>query len=247
MSWVEEAKRRSAEAAAEHVESGSIIGLGSGSTALHFVHIVGSRLRSGELEDILGVPTSQRTAAEAKEAGITLTSLDEHPELDLSVDGADQINGELDAIKGGGGALLREKVVASASETYIIIVDERKLTSRLGEEFPLPIEILPFSLGAVKRKLESMRVRASLRTTKGTTGPFVTDNGNYILDADFGYIAEPRVLDGQLKEMPGVLETGLFIDYANVAYVGTPKGVRAMRRPGDKSRQLENAMPKRNR
>jgi len=236
MSWVEDAKRRSAEAAAKHVENGSIIGLGSGSTAMHFVHIVGSHLRSGKLEDILGVPTSQRTAAEAKEAGIALTSLDEHPRLDLSVDGADQINEELEAIKGGGGALLREKVVASASEMYIIIVDERKLTSRLGEGFPLPIEVLPFSLGAVKRRLEGMKVRASLRTIKGTAEPFVTDNGNYILDADFGYFAEPRALDGLLKEIPGVLETGLFLDYANMAYVGTPKGVREIRSPGEKSR-----------
>jgi len=233
MAWVEEAKRRAAGAAAAHIENGSIIGLGTGSTALHFIRAVGSLLGSGEISDILAVPTSRRTEAEAKEVGIPLTSLDEHPEIDLAVDGADQLNEALDAIKGGGGALLREKVVASASETYIIIVDEGKLTLRLGEGFPLPIEALPFSLGSVKLKVEKMGARTSLRAMKGGAEPYVTDNGNYVLDADFGYIAEPHVLEAELKGIPGVLETGLFLGYAGLAYVGTPEGVRAMRRSGE--------------
>lgn len=232
MAWVEDAKRRAAGAAAAHIESGNVIGLGTGSTALHFIRAVGSLLISGSISDILAVPTSRRTEAEARGAGIPLTSLDEHPEIDLAVDGADQLNEALDAIKGGGGALLREKVVASASETYILIVDEGKLTPRLGEGFPLPIEALPFSLGSVKLKVEKMGARTSLRTMKGGAEPYVTDNGNYVLDADFGYIAEPRVLEAELKGIPGVLETGLFLGYADLAYVGTPEGVRAMRRPG---------------
>ena len=146
------------------------------------------------------------------------------------MDGADQLNEALDAIKGGGGALLREKVVASASETYILIVDEGKLTPRLGEGFPLPIEVLPFSLGSVKLKVEKMGARTSLRAIKGVAEPYVTDNGNYVLDADFGYIAEPRALEAELKGIPGVLETGLFLGYADLAYVGTPEGVRTMRK-----------------
>lgn len=230
MAWVEDAKRRAAGAAASHIESGSVIGLGTGSTALHFIRAVGSLLGSGEISDILAVPTSRRTEAEAKKAGIPLTSLDEHPEIDLAVDGADQLNEALDAIKGGGGALLREKVVASASETYILIVDEGKLTPRLGEGFPLPIEALPFSLGSVKLKVEKMGARTSLRAMKGGAEPYVTDNGNYVLDADFGYISEPRALEAELKGIPGVLETGLFLGYADLAYVGTPEGVRAMRK-----------------
>ena len=233
MAWVEDAKRRAAGAAAAHIESGSVIGLGTGSTALHFIKAVGSLIRSGEIADILAIPTSRRTDAEARRAGIPLTSLDEHPEIDLAVDGADQLNEALDAIKGGGGALLREKVVASASETYILIVDEGKLTPRLGEGFPLPIEALPFSLGSVKLKVEKLGARASLRAMKGGAEPYVTDNGNYVLDADFGYIAEPRVLEAELKGIPGVLETGLFLGYVDLAYVGTPESVRAMRRPGE--------------
>jgi ribose 5-phosphate isomerase A len=235
MVWVEDAKRRVAGAAASHVESGSVIGLGTGSTALHFIRAVGSLIRSGEISDILAVPTSRRTEVEAKAAGIPLTSLDEHPEIDLAVDGADQLNEALDAIKGGGGALLREKVVASTSETYILIVDEGKLTPRLGEGFPLPIEVLPFSLGSVKLKVEKIGARASLRYMREGTEPYVTDNDNYVLDADFGYIVEPRALESELKGIPGVLETGLFLGYADLAYVGTQEGVRTMRRPGEGS------------
>ncbi len=235
MAWVEDAKRRAAGAAATHVESGSVIGLGTGSTALHFIRAVSSLLRSGEISDILAVPTSRRTEAEARGAGIPLTSLNDHPEIDLTADGADQLNEALDAIKGGGGALLREKVVASASETYIIIVDDRKMTPRLGEGFPLPIEVLPFSLGSVKLKVEKMGARVSLRYMRGRTKPYVTDNGNYVLDIDFGYISEPLTLEAELKGIPGILETGLFLGYIDLAFVGTREGVRLMRRADERA------------
>ena len=145
MSWIAGAKRRAAEAAAQHVESGTVIGLGTGSTAKYMIEIIGSFLNSGRLTDILGVPTSIQTSADAKEVGIPLTTLDDHPELSLCIDGADLIDGNLNAIKGGGGALLREKIVASASKTYILIADERKIVEQLGTGFPLPLEILPFS------------------------------------------------------------------------------------------------------
>ncbi len=220
MTWVGEAKRRAAEAASALVESGTVIGLGSGSTAAHFIRQVGIRLSSGDLNDVLGVPTSHQAAADALEAAIPLTTLDEHPELDLTVDGADQIDGNLDAIKGGGGALLREKVVASVSKKYVIIADGNKLVETLGEGQPLPVEVLPYSIGAVIRKIEELKGISVLRMGSGKLGPVVTDNGNFIIDIDFGAIREPSALDASLKGIPGILETGLFLGYAGVAYVG---------------------------
>ncbi|MFQ6054214.1 MAG: ribose-5-phosphate isomerase RpiA, partial [Candidatus Bathyarchaeia archaeon] len=219
MSWIEAAKRRAAEKAVEHVESGYVVGLGSGSTAAHAIRAIGDRLRSGRLEDILGVPTSLQAAAEAISAGVPLTTLNEHPELDLSIDGADQIDGRLDAIKGGGGSLLREKVVASASRLYVIVADETKLTERLGEGCSLPIEVLPFALGPVLGRIGELGGEARVRSGSGKLGPVVTENGNLIVDADFGAISEPRRLEAELKAVPGVIETGLFLGYADVAYL----------------------------
>lgn len=235
MSWVEEAKTRAAEAAASNVRSGFLVGLGSGSTAAHLTRIIGSRLKAGELSDILGVPTSHQAAAEAVKARIPLTSLDEHPELDIAIDGVDQINGRLEAIKGGGGALLREKVVASASRIYILIADERKLTSRLGEGFPLPVEVLPFALETVRRRLGKLGANAAVRSWSGKLGPVITDNGNFIIDADFGPLADPWRLECEIKAIPGVLETGLFLGLANIAYIGTPDGVKELRRLDEKN------------
>ena len=229
MSWREAAKRRAAEKAVEHIESGSVIGIGSGSTAAQAIGIIGTRLRSGELEAVLGVPTSLQSAAEAVKAGIPLTTLDEHPDLDLTIDGADQINGGLNAIKGGGGALLREKVVAAASRRYILVADETKLTERLGEGCRLPIEVLPFSLRPVLRRIREFGTKAMVRAGGGKLGPMVTDNGNLIIDADFGPIPEPRRLEAKLKAIPGVIETGLFLGYADLAYIGTETGVRRLR------------------
>jgi ribose 5-phosphate isomerase A len=220
MTWVGEAKRRVAEAASSLVESGTVIGLGSGSTAAHFIRQVGTRLTSGDITDVLGVPTSHQAAADALEAAIPLTTLDEYPVLDLTVDGADQIDGNLDAIKGGGGALLREKVVASASKKYVIIADSNKLTKTLGEKQALPVEVLPFSLGAVILKIEELNGRPVLRKGSSKLGPVVTDNSNFIIDINFGAIREPSTLDTSLKSIPGIIETGLFLDYADIAYVG---------------------------
>jgi ribose 5-phosphate isomerase A len=226
MSWVDGAKRRAAEAAAQHIKSGTVIGLGTGSTAKHLIQIVGSYLSAGRLTDIQGVPTSIQTSADAKEAGIPLTTLDDHPELTLSIDGADLIDGNLNALKGGGGALLREKIVASASKTYILIADERKIVEKLGTGFPLPIEILPFSAAPAADRVRKLGATVILR--RGKLGPVTTDNGNFILDADFGPIDDPAGLELELKSIPGVLETGLFLGYADLAYVGTPDGVRKL-------------------
>jgi ribose 5-phosphate isomerase A len=212
MSWVEEAKRRAAEAAAQHVKSDMVIGLGTGSTAKQLIRIIGSHLSIGK-------------------AGVSLTTLDDYPELDLAIDGADQIDDRLDAVKGGGGALLREKVVASASKTYILIADERKLTGKLGDGFPLPIEVLPFSASSARRRVEMLGASVELRRGGEKLEPAVTDNGNYVLDADFGGIEDPVKLEMGLKMIPGVLETGLFLGYADIAYIGNRKGVRKLERP----------------
>jgi len=207
-----------------------VVGLGSGSTALYFIRILGSRLETGDLHEIKGIPTSHQSSEAAIEAGIPLTSIDEHPILDLSVDGADQIDMQLRAIKGGGGALLREKVVAAASNTYVIIADERKVTEHLGEGYSLPIEVFPFSRRAVLKEIEGLGAKVTIREAKGKLGPVVTDNGNIIFDADFGWIQDPHNLEKTLKLIPGVLETGLFLDYADLAYIGTKEGVNKLER-----------------
>ena len=182
------------------------------------------------LQNVLGVPTSHQASSAAIGAGIPLTSLDEHPSLDITVDGADQIDDDLEAIKGGGGALLREKVVASASKRYVLIADGRKLTKRLGEGCPLPVEVLPFSVMVALKGIEGLGAKAAVRQAKGKLGPVVTDNGNFVVDADFGAMEDPRRLDAELKAIPGVLETGLFLSYAHLAYIGTEDSIIEMRR-----------------
>ncbi len=230
MSWVDGAKRRAAEAAAQHIKSGTVIGLGTGSTAKHLIQIVGAYLSAGKLTDVQGVPTSNQTSADARVAGIPLTTLDDHPELTLSIDGADLIDGNLNALKGGGGALLREKIVASASKTYILIADERKMVEKLGTGFPLPIEVLPFSVAPAADGVRKLGASVELRMGE-EMGPAVTDNGNYIIDADFGAIEDPLKLERGLKMIPGILETGLFLGYADLAYIGTRNGVKKLERP----------------
>ncbi len=225
MSWRAEAKRRAAAKAVEHVESGMVLGLGSGSTAAEGIRVLGVKLRTGELTDVKGVPTSYQAIQEAVKARIPLTTLDEYPELDLGFDGADQLDRSLNAIKGGGGALLREKIVASCCRQYILVVDESKLTDRLGEDQPVTLEVHPIAVTSVLRKLEAMGAKAAIRQAVGKLGPVVTDNGNNLVDADFGYIEDPRALNRRLHSVQGLLETGLFIGYADLAYVGTEDSV----------------------
>ena len=228
LTWVEDAKRRAAEEAVKHVEDGQVIGLGSGSTAAYAIRLLGERLRGGELRDILGIPTSLQAASEAVEAGIPLTTLEEHPIVDVSIDGADQLDARLNLIKGGGAALLREKIVASCSKLYIIVADERKLARRLGENCPIPLEVHPMAVKPIMMRLEELGARASLRIARGKVGPVVTDNGNLIIDADFGPVENPEELDRRLRVIPGVLETGLFLGYADLAYIGTRSGLRRL-------------------
>ncbi|MGA2817963.1 MAG: ribose-5-phosphate isomerase RpiA [Xanthobacteraceae bacterium] len=226
-------KRAAAARALEFVRPGMRLGLGTGSTAKHFVDLLGERVRAGL--DIVAVPTSEATRAQAAEVGIALTTLDDTPELDLTVDGADEIAPDLTLIKGGGGALLREKVVAAASARMIVIADESKWVPMLGR-FPLPIEIAPFGATAIHRAVETASSAAGCPgpavLRKGQNGhAFVTDGGHWLLDAQLQRIPDPAGLAARLCTVPGVMEHGLFIGIAQAAIVAGPDGVRLIERP----------------
>jgi ribose 5-phosphate isomerase A len=223
----EELKRAAAARAVALVVDGMRLGLGTGSTAKHFVALLGERVRDGLT--VVGVPTSEATRAQAAAEGIPLTTLDETPELDLTVDGADELDDELRLIKGGGGALLREKIVAAASRRMIVIADGSKRVPHLGA-FPLPIEVVPFGLGAtrvaVRRAIETAGASGALKLRIGPDGKaFVTDGGHYILDADLGRIPAPEALAVALAAVPGVVEHGLFIGLATGAILATDAGL----------------------
>jgi ribose 5-phosphate isomerase A len=219
-------KRMAATKALEYVEPGMKLGLGTGSTAKHFVELLGARVKAGL--EVLCVPTSEATRAQAAALGISLTTLDDMPLLDLTVDGADEIDGELRLIKGGGGALLREKIVAAASSRMIVIADASKRVKILGA-FPLPVEVVRFGARATHGMMKALAADAgcegeiSLRHNADGQ-PFITDNGNYIFDCAFGRIEEPELLDEALKVAPGVVENGLFLGLADMAIIGQSDG-----------------------
>jgi len=228
----EQFKRAAAARALELVRPGMRLGLGTGSTAKHFVELLGERVRAGL--DVVCVPTSEATHADAQRAGIPLATLDELPELDLTVDGADEISPDLTLIKGGGGALLREKIVAAASARMVVIADESKCVPVLGR-FPLPIEIAPFGAGAtllaVHAAIDRVQKPAPLDFRKGRDGhAFVTDGGHWIIDAPLGRIEDPAALARALATVPGVMEHGLFVGLATLAIVGGPNGIRTIER-----------------
>lgn len=223
-------KRAAAEAAMTEIGPGMRVGLGTGSTAFHFVELLGAAVARGL--DVVGVPTSEKTAAQARGLGIPLTDLESTPELDVTIDGADEIGPGLALIKGGGGALLREKIVAAASARMVVIADAGKLVPALGA-FPLPIEVNGFGIGATRRRIERLMSRfaaqGELRQRLRTDGvPFVTDGGHYILDAFFGRISEPEALSIALLDIPGVVQHGLFIGLCRRAYVAGPNGVEVL-------------------
>ncbi|XWX55515.1 ribose-5-phosphate isomerase RpiA [Methylosinus sporium] len=227
-------KRQAAAVALEAVAPGMRLGLGTGSTAAHFVDLLGAKVKAGL--DVLCVPTSERTRAQAAALGVPLATLDEAPELDLTVDGADEFDAKMRLIKGGGGALLREKIVAAASKRFIVITDESKRVETLGA-FPLPVEIDPF--GAKATRLHVERVTRDLGLI-GTVGPrlkpgghvFVTDGGHLILDCAFGAISDPDALADRLSAIPGVVEHGLFIGLATAVVVAGRDGVVTLGRTG---------------
>jgi len=230
---VEAQKRAAAERALEFVRPGMRLGLGTGSTAAHFVNLLGERVRNGL--KIVAVPTSEATRAQAERLGIALTTLDETPQLDLTVDGADEIAPDLILIKGGGGALLREKIVASASARMVVIADQSKWVAVLGR-FALPIEIVPFGATVTQRAVETVAAAAgcpgpALLRKAASGHPFVTDGGHWLLDAQLQRIGDPQGLAARLAAVPGVVEHGLFIGLAWAVIVAGPTGARLVERP----------------
>ncbi len=215
-------------AADASVTSGMVVGLGTGSTAIWAVRRIAERITTGDLTDVVGVPTSQRTADEARQLGIPLTTLMDHPRVDVTIDGADEVDNDLNLIKGGGGALLREKIVAQASDQLVIVVDASKLSPRLGTGFRLPVEVIPFGVEVVRRYVMSLGAQTMLRRADDGN-PYTTDNGNYILDCDFSAgIADVHALASQLGDRAGVVEHGLFIQLATQVIVADAQGIHTL-------------------
>ena len=212
----EHEKELAGRAAAALVRDGDVVGLGTGSTAYYAIAALGERVKSGL--NIVGIPTSEASGELARTSGIPLTTLEEHPELDIDIDGADEMDPQLRLIKGGGGALLREKVIAAASKKMVVIADSSKSVPVLGK-FPLPLEIIAFARAVIEKRIGSLGATAKLRL-KVDGQPFITDNGNQILDCSFGKIPDPPGLARILSNIPGIVEHGLFIGLATVALIG---------------------------
>jgi ribose 5-phosphate isomerase A len=221
------AKRRAGEAAAEqYLHSGTAVGLGTGSTAVWAIRRLGALLAAGRLADVMAVPTSDASAREASAVGIPLTTLDDHPRLAVTIDGADEVSPSLDLVKGGGGAHLREKIVAQASDRLVVVVDEPKLVPVLGSTHAIPVEVVRVALRPEREYLESLGARVTERTTDVGL-PFVTDEGHPVLDADFGPLADPAALLDRLLHRAGVVEVGLFLGMADVVVVARDDGTLA--------------------
>lgn len=221
-------KKNAAEEAAKRIKNGQRIGLGTGSTVQYFLEALSRRLLAGELSDVAGVPTSLRTDQEARTLGIPITSLETEAGLDVTVDGADEVDPGLNLIKGLGGALLREKIVAFASRRFIGIVDRGKLVPQLGKRAPVPVEVLPFGWKATAEKIEALGGKPALRAENGST--VITDQENHILDCHFGLIGDPANLARQLDAIPGVMGHGLFLNIADEVIVGTEEGTEVLTR-----------------
>ena len=222
-------KQQAAEHALTYIQSGMALGLGTGSTAKHVLRGLAARLRDGRLHDIVGVPTSEGIAALARELGIPLVTLAERPRLDLAIDGADEIDPHLNAIKGLGGALLREKIVAASAERFAIVGDETKLVPRLGTHASLPVEVISFGLPLCERRLAALGCVLALRRAAGGD-PFCTDEGNVILDCRFDAIDDAPALAAAIAAIPGVVGHGLFLGMAAFALVAGAGGVRTIMR-----------------
>ena len=230
MSWREEAKRQAALEAVKLVENDLIVGLGTGSTVYYAIEEIGRRIRNEGLKTLC-IPTSSQTQVQAERLGIPLTNLNEYPRVDLAIDGADQVDPNLNLIKGGGGALTREKIVDSSTNFLAIVVDETKLTDKLGRKQSIPVEVILFALKTVMNRIKEMGGKPIVRLS-GKTMPlksekyFMTDNGNLIIDADFGELKDAENLEKQIKMIPGVIENGLFINMTHKLYVGQKNGVK---------------------
>ena len=222
----EQEKQAAAREAVKLVEAGSIVGLGSGSTATYAIRFLAERVHQGL--KITGIPTSQATKDLAQQLGIPLTTLEEHPQIDIDIDGADEVDPHLNLIKGGGGALLREKIIASASKRFVIVAESVKQVAHLGR-FPLPVEVIPFAESLIQKRIAALGAQVALRHRPDGKA-YVTDEGHHILDCTFGKIADPADLAQKLRAMPGVVEHGLFIGMAELAFVGKDGGVIRLKR-----------------
>ena len=220
----EHLKKIAAEKATEEVRDGTVVGLGTGSTVYYALLKLGAMVRDGL--NIIGIPTSDGTEKIATEQGIPLSTLASHPIIELTIDGADEVDAHLNLIKGGGAALVREKIIANASKRILIIVDESKVSRVLGTSFALPVEIVRFGWEATQREVNNICGKSDLRG--GIENPLVTDNGNYILDCHFDGIPEPEKIELQLNNIPGVVENGIFVNRADKIIIGTPTGIKYM-------------------
>lgn len=234
MDWQEKAKELAALKAVTHVKDGFVLGLGSGTTVAYAIREIGRLMRAGKIH-VIGVPSSHQAHLLALKFKIPITTLDEHPQLDLTIDGADQVDRSLNLIKGLGGALTKEKIISSVSKQNVRIVDETKLTEKVGMNHFVPVEIIPFAYNVVKSRLIKIGGKPKLREGNGKIGfPIITDNNNFVLDVDFGSIPNPAELNAKIKSIPGVIETGIFMNMADIVYIGTRDGkVLTLRKPND--------------
>jgi ribose 5-phosphate isomerase A len=227
MNWKEEAKRRAALEAVTLVKDGQVVGLGTGSTAKYMIDELGRKVREEGLQ-ILGIPTSHWTANRAKINEIPLTTLDNHPQIDIAIDGADQVDPELNLIKGLGGALTREKIIDTAAKNLVIIIDKSKYVEKLGVKQVVPIEIIPMACTPIIEKLRRLGGKPKVRQGKDNDPFFITDNGNYIVDVAFGAITNGKNLEMKINMIPGVVENGLFIDVTDMVFIGSPNKVERL-------------------
>jgi ribose 5-phosphate isomerase A len=213
-------KQAVGKAAADRVKSNSIVGLGTGSTTAYALEFIGDRLKKGELENVVGIPTSFQAEVLARKYGIPLTTLDEADRIDIAIDGADEVDPQKNLIKGGGAAHTREKIVDALAESFLVVVDGGKLVDQLGSTFLLPVEVIPMALTPVMRALEKLGGKPELRMGIRKAGPVVTDQGNLVIDVKFAAIPNPAELEKTINNIPGVLENGLFVGVADVILVG---------------------------
>ena len=213
-------KQEVGRAAADRVQSGSIVGLGTGSTTAYTIQFLGDRLKSGELKDIIGIPTSFQAEVLAKQYGIPLTTLDAVDHIDIAIDGADEVDPQKNLIKGGGAAHTREKIVDYLANEFIVVVDSSKIVDRLGSSFPVPVEVIPMALAPVMRAIEKLGGKPELRMGIKKAGPVITDQGNMVIDVKFDNINDPADLEKTLNNIPGVLENGIFVGVTDLVLVG---------------------------
>ncbi|MGK7889128.1 MAG: ribose-5-phosphate isomerase RpiA [Leptolyngbyaceae cyanobacterium] len=213
-------KQQVGKVAADRVQSGSIVGLGTGSTTAFAIQFIGDRIKSGELKEIKGIPTSFQASVLAKQYGIPLTTLDEVDVIDIAIDGADEVDPQKNLIKGGGAAHTREKIVDSLAKEFIVVVDKSKMVDALGSTFPLPVEVLPMAIAPVTAALQDLGGTVELRMGVKKDGPVITDQGNMVLDVKFDSISDPAGFEKIVNNIPGVLENGLFVNVADIVLIG---------------------------